>query len=193
MWVPGVCSVPPLLLRLKSQGSFWPWVLEAQAHCWSFLPYFTRTQGLFRELQGCGFWSPRSRLWFQVGLDRCLWVSESSYTKCLLSSAEHEALGRGNRAEAQRVAPGARTGARHIVSQVWPLQYPQSSFACCCPSPSPEDSPGRVHGNVRLSWLLFASANLKNVLVFPFGLGSPQQLPFMSIELGTEAVGARGQ
>lgn len=28
---------------------------------------------------------------------------------------------------------------------------------------------------------VFASANLKNALVFPFGLGSPQQLPFMVI------------
>lgn len=28
---------------------------------------------------------------------------------------------------------------------------------------------------------VFASANLKNALVFPFGLESPQQLPFMAI------------
>lgn len=42
------------------------------------------------------------------------------------------------------------------------------------------------------SRLMFASANLKNVLVFPFGLGSPPQLPFMAIG-PVETVGARGQ
>lgn len=35
-----------------------------------------------------------------------------------------------------------------------------------------------------LSWPLFASANLENVLVFLFGLGGPRQLPFTSIEPG---------
>lgn len=77
--------------------------------------------------------------------------------------------------------------------KVWPLQHPLASFGLLLTSPSPVDSPGGAHGNVRLSWLSFASANLKNALVFPFGLGSPQQLPFMSIELGAKAVGARGQ
>lgn len=87
--------------------------------------------------------------------------------------------------EPEQVSEYPLTGV--ACSNPWPPS------ACCCPGPSPVDSPGGVHGNVRLSWLLFVSTNLKNALVFPFGLGSPQQLPFMSIELGTEAVGARGQ
>lgn len=33
----------------------------------------------------------------------------------------------------------------------------------------------------RKALAMFASANLKNVLVFPFGLESPQQLPFTVI------------
>lgn len=69
-------------------------------------------------------------------------------------------------------------------------QHPLVPSILLLPQPCSWGQPRRVHGNVRLSWLLFASANLKNALVFPFGLGRPQQLPFMPIELGTEAVGA---
>ena len=79
-----------------------------------------------------------------------------------------------NRTEAQNLAPGARVGARGTLSPVWPLHTPGLPPPCYCPRPSPGDGPGGVHGNVRLSWLLFASANLKNALVFPFGLGSPR-------------------
>lgn len=99
----------------------------------------------------------------------------------------------GNRAEAQSLAPGARMGARRYPLTGVVFQHSLAAFHPAAVLAPPGDSPGRVHGNVRLSWLLFASANLKNAFVFPFGLGSLQQLPFMSIEPGTEAVGARGQ
>lgn len=98
----------------------------------------------------------------------------------------------GNRAEAQSAALEPERVPEGTLAQVWPLSTPWPPPLPLLPQPSPGDSPGGVHGNVRLSWLLFASANLKNALVFPFRLGSPQQLPFMPIELGMQAVGARG-
>lgn len=99
----------------------------------------------------------------------------------------------GNRADAQSVAPGPEQVPKGTASQVWSLSCPASFLpAAALPSSLLGTARGRLMGT-RLSWLLFASANLKNALVFPFGLGSPQQLPFMSIEPGTEAVGARGQ
>lgn len=47
------------------------------------------------------------------------------------------------------------------------------------PSLSPGDSLANAWELKALA--MFASANLKNALVFPFGLESPEQLPFMVI------------
>lgn len=64
------------------------------------------------------------------------------------------------------------------ASSRWSLRSP-GLIQPTLPSLSPGDS-------LANAWELkapavFASANLKNVLVFPFGLGSPKQLPFMAI------------
>lgn len=78
-----------------------------------------------------------------------------------------------NRTEAQNLAPGARVGAKYPLT-VWPLYIPGLLHPATAPGLLLGTAEGGVHGNVRLSWLLFASANLKNALVFPFGLGSPR-------------------
>lgn len=80
----------------------------------------------------------------------------------------------GNITKAQSIVPELRWG---------PLAgglYGASGFIqSSLPSLSPWDSLAYAWELKALA--MFAFANLKNVLVFPFGLESPQQLPFMVI------------
>lgn len=107
-------------------------------------------------------------------------VAEGVWALSLLSPAVHRALGHGNyRIKAQSEVPGAGPVPADVLSQVWPLQkatYTHSGLSWGQPRPGPWEleAPG----------LMFASANLKNALVFPFGLGSLQQLPIMVIGPG---------
>lgn len=78
---------------------------------------------------------------------------------------------------------------------VWPLgreQLPEGPSSRCDRASFPWPLPA-LRGRRRPlgTGLLLASANLKNALV-SLRAGRSRQLPFVSIEPGTEAVGARG-
>lgn len=107
-------------------------------------------------------------------------------SKCLLSPAELRALGRGKQSRSPKCGPWGQNRCPRAPSHRPGRSAPLASLHPAAAQPSPGESPGvgGVHGNGRLSWLLFASANLQNALVFPFGLGGPQQLPFMPTDGG---------
>lgn len=105
-------------------------------------------------------------------------------SKCLLSPAELRALGRGKQSRSPKCGPWGQKRCQRVPSHRCGRSAPLASLHPAAAQPLLGTAQGGVHGNVRLSRLLFASANLKNALVFPFGLGSPQQLPFMSIDGG---------